>query len=109
MSQKKYDKALYHFKQAALEKPKNTTVLYNMGISYFQLKSYDKATQALKKTVVINPELPLAQLNLAILYYQYLDKPQKSIPHFKKALELNPDIQNRDHIKKIIAMFSNEN
>lgn len=49
-----------------------------------------------------------AQLNLAILYYQYLDKPEKSIPHFKKTLELKPDVSNHEQIKRIIETLSNQ-
>lgn len=105
MKQKKYEKAVDSFQKAAVNDPKNPMILYNMGISQFHLKKYEKAADTLEKTIRIRPDWANAQLNLAILYYQYLQKENKSISHFKKALKLNPDIQNKEQIKKIIELM----
>ena len=105
MNQKKYDKALPFLKQAVFTAPKNTKVLYNLGISQFRLKKYEIAALTFKKIVTINPELPNPQLNLAILYYQYLNRQKESILHFKKALELNPNVQNKKQIQKIVKKW----
>jgi len=80
-------------------------VLYNMGMSQIHLKQYQQAAQSLKRTVDLEPGWAQAQLNLAILYYQHLGRQKESIPHFKKVLELNPNVQNKQEIKKIIQKF----
>lgn len=108
MSRKQYDKAVDYFKKAAVNEPDNPMVLYNMAISQVHLKEYDQAAIALKKAVEIKPDWANAQLNLAILYYQYLNRQKESIPYFKKTLELNPKVQNKDQIEKIIKIFSNK-
>lgn len=109
MGRKQYDKAVDSFQKAAVNDPDNIMILYNMGISQVHLKAYEQAAQTLEKTVGLKPDWANAQLNLAILYYQYLDKKRKSIPHFKKALELNPNVRNKNQIKKIIELFSDKN
>ncbi|WP_300461124.1 O-antigen ligase family protein [Desulfobacula sp.] len=102
MGQKQYDKAVASFQTAAVTEPDNAMILYNMGLCQVYLKQYEQAARILERTVAINPAWPNAQLNLAILYYQYLNKKKQSVLHFKKALEQNPNVQNRDQIKKII-------
>lgn len=106
MTQKKFSNAVYSFQQAAVTEPDNPKIFYNMGMSQIHLKQYQQAAQSLKKTVEIEPEWIQAQLNLAILYYQHLGRQEESIPHFKKTLALNPKVQNKQEIKKIIKKFS---
>ncbi len=108
MIRKQYAKAVEYFKKAIVNEPGNAMVMYNMGLCQFYLKRYRQAEQSLAKTIRIKPDWADAQLNLAILYYQYLNKKQQSVPYFKKALELNPNIKNKKQIKKVIAMFSAE-
>jgi O-antigen ligase/Tfp pilus assembly protein PilF len=106
MNQKKYGKAIESFQKAAATESYNPNILYNMAIAQIHLKEYEQAAQSLKKTVAIKPDWAKAQLNLAILYYQHLGRQKDSVPHFKKAMDLDPKIQNKDQIKKIIDIFS---
>jgi tetratricopeptide (TPR) repeat protein len=109
MIQKKFSNAVESFQKAAVTESDNPKIFYNMGMSQVQLKQYQQAAQSLKRTVDLKPGWAQAQLNLAILYYQHLDRQEESIPHFKKGLELNPDVQNKQEIKKIIQNYPNRN
>jgi tetratricopeptide (TPR) repeat protein/O-antigen ligase len=106
MTQKKFSNAIDSFQKAAVSEPNNPKILYNMGMSQIQSKQYQQAAQSLKRTVEIEPGWTNAQLNLAILYYQYLGRQKESVPHFKKTLALNPNVQNKQEIKRIIQKFS---
>jgi O-antigen ligase/Tfp pilus assembly protein PilF len=105
MGRKQYKDAVNSFEKALVNDPKNAMVLYHLGMCHYYLNGYKAAAHSLKKTVALKPDMVKAQLNLAIIYYQHLKKPEKSIPHFKKVLALEPDVANNQEIKKIIQMI----
>ncbi len=106
MNQNLYDQAIESFQKAAAVDSENPLIFYNMGLCQIYLKAYAQAALSLKKTVALKPDWATAHLNLAILYYQHLERQEESIPHFQKALELNPQVQNREEIQQLIELFS---
>jgi len=103
--QKNFIKAAAAFETALKTGKDNIVALYHLGLSRYYLKEYRLAAESLEKTVSLAPNHVNAQLNLAILYYQHLGKPEKSIAHFMKTLELKPDVTNAKEIKKIISQL----
>jgi O-antigen ligase/Tfp pilus assembly protein PilF len=105
MGRKQYTDAVNSFEKALVNDPDNALVLYHLGMCHYYLNDHEAAAHSLKKTVALKPDMVKAQLNLAIIYYQHLHQPEKSIPHFKKVLALEPDVANNQEIKKIIQMI----
>jgi hypothetical protein len=51
----------------------------------------EPARVVLEKSVEIDPGQAGPQKNLGIIYAEYLNKPEKAIPHFRKYLEAGGD------------------
>jgi O-antigen ligase/Tfp pilus assembly protein PilF len=105
MGRKKYADAVNAFEKALENEPENPMVLYNLGICHYYQNAYEAAARILEKAVILRPDMVNARLNLAILYYQHLKQPEKSVPHFKQVLALQPDVANKEEIQRIIHWF----
>jgi tetratricopeptide (TPR) repeat protein len=105
MGRKQYADAVNAFGKALENAPENPMVLYNLGICHYYLNAYETAARTLEKVVALKPDMVKARLNLAIMYYQHLKQPEKSVPHFKQVLVLQPDVANKEEIQRIIHWF----
>jgi tetratricopeptide (TPR) repeat protein len=65
-----YEKALVHYKKAIELDNKNTEVIVDAGVSYFNLKNFEEATHYFKNALEINPNHPNALYNLGIVSAQ---------------------------------------
>ncbi len=69
-NEQKYTEAIQVFEKVLEKDPENTKALYNIAISYIQLKDDDKALIYLNKTVEVNPFYEDAWYNIAYLLYK---------------------------------------
>ena len=87
-----YGNALKHFLDLQIDDPNNYKLKYNLGNTYYKMKSFEEA-EKLFQTVSMYGEKRLA----AKAYYNLgnvaaaLGKLQDAVEYYKKALELNPD------------------
>ena len=70
--------------------PNDTSVNYNLGKLYTEIKEYQKAISCYEKTVKINPNYINAYYNLGLLF-KLLGKFQKAIECFEKVIEIDPN------------------
>jgi O-antigen ligase/Tfp pilus assembly protein PilF len=102
MKQKNLDIAVQAFELAADLDSENSIIRFNLGTANLQMKRYEEAARAFEKAVELKPEWSLAHKRLGALYLNYLDRRPEGIKHLKKALELNPRMQDADKIRKVI-------
>jgi len=69
-NEQKYTEAIAVFEKVLEKDPKNTNALYNIAISYIQLKDDDKALIYLDKTTEISPFYKDAWYNKAVLFFK---------------------------------------
>ncbi len=72
-NEQKYTEAIQVFEKVLEKDPKNANALYNIAISYIQLKDDDKALIYLNKTIEIDPFQDDAWYNLALIYFKKED------------------------------------
>lgn len=89
-NEQKYTKAIQVFEKVLEKDPKNADALYNIAISYIQLKDDDNALIYLNKTVEINPFQDDAWYNLALIYF----KKEDYLSALGAALDARPDAKN---------------
>ncbi len=70
--------------------PNDTSVNYNLGKLYTEIKEYQKAISCYEKTIKINPNYINAYYNLGLLF-KLLGKFQKAIECFEKVIEIDPN------------------
>lgn len=104
MKQKNFQKAYEKFKIAAKSTPRNSIIHFNMGIAAINMMQYDKAAGAINKAIQLNPNYDLAHKMLGIIYLRFLNKEKKGVYHLRKALEINPGIQDATKIQKMIEI-----
>ena len=72
-NEQKYTEAIAVFEKVLEKDPKNIKALYNIAISYIQLKDDNKALIYLNKTAEIDPFQDDAWYNLALIYFKKED------------------------------------
>ncbi|CAN2042670.1 putative inorganic carbon (hco3(-)) transporter [Candidatus Magnetomoraceae bacterium gMMP-15] len=78
---------------------------FNKGIEALKQKKYKEAKQGFQKAVKFRPDWAMAHKNLGMVLFQFLKEREEGVKHFKKALSLNPKIQEHEKIQKIIASY----
>ncbi len=88
-----YQKALDHFRSAQLSKPDSPTIRHNAALAVYRMNDFEKSIAELEKAYEIATE-PLEkgdiQYNMGNAWFMQ-DSLQRSIMHYQKALELNPE------------------
>ncbi len=84
-----YEKALYHFKQAAAIHPKYADPYLNIGSYYFMRKEYETAIQYYKKAISLNQNLYRAYI-MAGKSYQALGDHETAQLYFNIAKGIDP-------------------
>jgi len=102
MKQKKFQKAYEKFKIAAKSTPRNSIIHFNMGIAAINMMQYEKGAEALNKAIQLNPGYDLAHKMLGIIYLRFLNKEKEGVYHLRKALEINPGIEDATQIKRML-------
>jgi tetratricopeptide (TPR) repeat protein len=70
--------------------PKDSQVLYNLGIAYSELGQFDEAIIRLKKVVEIDPSHAHAWTGIGVAY-QRMGKPESALAPMKSAVDAAPD------------------
>ena len=86
---KKYDSAIYLYKEARELEPNNTTILFYMSNSYAQLNNLSEAISLLDTAITIDNSFP-AFFNNRGLYYYKMNQNEKAIQDYNHAIELDP-------------------
>lgn len=88
--ERKFDKAVYVFKQLVNLAPTDATAYNNFGLSLKKLGKLNEAKQAYNTALALRPEYPEALNNLAVIElaeHLYTEAKQ----HLKKAIAVDPD------------------
>ena len=70
--------------------PDYSTAYNDLGVLNCELGNNDKALAAYEKAVSLEPGNATFRKNLADFYYAAIKRPEAAIPHYEKALFLNP-------------------
>jgi Flp pilus assembly protein TadD len=95
------------FQSAAVNAhPRDSALAWNnLGMVAIARKDYGTAERRFRKAVSLEPRGMLGHKNLGVLYLQYLDFPQESMVHLRRALELDPDMPEAESIRAILREF----
>jgi tetratricopeptide (TPR) repeat protein len=83
----KKERALYH---------------YNLGVAYTKANLFKEAIESYQKCLEFDPKMAEAHYNLGLLYEDFKKDPEVAILHYQKYLELNPDAEDKEEVKKWI-------
>lgn len=62
-------KSIDKFEKAAASDPKNSSILFNLGVLYDKAKNMDKAKEYYDKAIAITPDYGDAYFNIGVLYF----------------------------------------
>jgi tetratricopeptide (TPR) repeat protein len=79
------------FEKAAANDPKNSSILFNLGVLYDKAGNLDKAKEAYEKAIAIKPDYGDAHFNLGVMF-------------FNKGVEINKKMNAEDDLKKYDAL-----
>jgi tetratricopeptide (TPR) repeat protein len=100
-----FDEAENAFQKIIRKYPYFPEVHNLMGIVYASRKQYDKTVEEMELDIRTNPN-PAYQArihsNLGILYWLHFRNREKAIYHLRAALRLDPDIPNREPMRKMV-------
>jgi Tfp pilus assembly protein PilF len=91
-----WDKAIEEFNKALANQLYDTPAvpLYNAGWAYYSKKDYSKAMASYRQALQKEPMTmlrPQIEKNIALVYFDQSNIPD-AIQHFKKSIELNPNL-----------------
>ena len=100
--------AIESFKKAVKLKPEFVTYLEILGTTLFENKQYKDAEDILLKSINIDGQNPYSFFILGNIYAMEYNNPREAISYYKKALYLNPDIEDGYlNIGNTYAMMNN--
>src|SRR5262249_35488182 len=99
------EKAKEHYLKASELAPKDTQMLFNLGVIFTQLGNIDFAIQYYQRAIKINPDFFAAQNNLgvAFLVKQHV---AFALQHFKEALRIHPENKALQHTVQFLSKDS---
>jgi tetratricopeptide (TPR) repeat protein len=92
-----YQEAENLYKQILLKYPKNTSLLYNLALSYVGLKDYVSAREVLESILQIAPSDLNVLYNLGVICESYLGELERAVFYYRKYLSYagnSPDVKN---------------
>lgn len=92
MRQKKYEKAVGHFRQAVDLNPNSSDTHAQLGKAFIELKMFDRAISEFDKALKVDPEFAPAHYGLGVAYEQ-TNQSQKAIEEYKKTLKSAPEFK----------------
>jgi len=96
-----HNKAVDNFTKALKQSPYQINMLSKAAIANIRAKQYHQAEVYYQKILTIMPTWDKAHKNLGILLYKYLNRKKDALVHFKKALEINPQIEGAQVLTKL--------
>ena len=91
--QGQFDEAIREYTAVAAANPNSAAAFYDIGVAQAAARRFDEALQAYSKAVVLDPKSADIEFNLGYLLFHDLGRPQEAVPHFRRALELNPKME----------------
>lgn len=123
--------AIDKFEKAAVNDPKNSSILFNLGVLYDKINNFEKAKESYEKAIAISPDYSDAYFNLGVMYfndgvalhkkmneeddmkkYEVLKKQRddiflKALPNLEKAYSINPkNVDYKQNLKKVYASMN---
>lgn len=102
MKQGKMNKALEEFNSSIQLDPKNSSPHSNIGKIAMHDGHYPEAARAFERAVLLNPGSDVAQKNLGYVYFRFLNRKKEGLDHFRKALLINPRIEDAGKIRNLL-------
>lgn len=100
------DKASDYFSRA-IELDKNYNLAkIAMGNIFVMKGDFDEAEKIFRQILKSDPNNFNTHNNLGMLFLQQLNNPPQAVYHFKKSLEINPEQQKADLLRKLTKNFS---
>ncbi len=93
-----HQEAIYFFKKIIEIDPNNYRVLYNIGITYFNLGKMEKALYAYNEALKIKPDYKHCYYNIGLIY-ETIEDWKKALEYYNKALEIDPRFTYAVHAK----------
>jgi len=97
-----YDDALHILQEAAHKDPRNATIFYLFGVTFYRSHSYRIAEASFKEALSINSRMGMTRLALANVYIQQHEWKQ-ALDQFDSYLSENPKAANRSQVEAIRA------
>lgn len=89
MSEKMWNKALQHNKEALNIKPEDPLAWTDMGIIRANLGDYAGALQAYEKAIALDPSNPLPYYGAGLLYFYKLNDKNKGVEFLRKSVAVD--------------------
>lgn len=96
------NRAVDSYRRALRLKPDYVRAYLNLGITYSQMEEWDKALESFLKVTELEPDSASAHLKTGLIYALYRKQPGPASQHLRKALELEPDLPQREKIEELI-------
>ncbi len=99
----KLDLAISHFRRALHADVNYTQAWNNLGYAQVQKGLYFEASLAFEEAIETDPDSWLGHYHLAEIYYDKLVDREKAAYHYRRALEINPDMPNAAEVRLRLA------
>jgi len=104
----RYAEAEQSFRNALKYNPGHIKSMVNLANTLALKKDYEGAVKAFIHVLDVNPDHINTHYNLGLIYMNNLNKPKDALYHFKRVLEINPDISRRAEIESLIRKLEGE-
>lgn len=101
IAQEKYDQALADLNKVLETDSANIDAQYQIGTLYYKKSNFEPAALAFEKVIAARPKDAMTHYQLGLTYYR-LKKYDKTIFHFETFLQLCPECEEADQVKKIL-------
>lgn len=90
--------------------PNDTDAIVNKANGLFTIHNLEGALEYYQRYIRLHPQDPMGEMFVGTIYLN-LDKPEDTIPHFQKAIELaeGDDVQQAEIYKQLAFTYSNLN
>ena len=99
----RFENAIQEYRKSKKLNPKHTQTLINLGNAYSKINKPSLALKEYLLALSLNLKDPLFHQNIGILYARKdFYHPAKAVYHLQKSLELDPDQNSAESIRKLI-------
>jgi len=102
MDTNRFQEAIQYYSKVLELDPRNVNVRVDMGTCFRRIGQPQRAMEEYKKAIEIKPDHIYAHRNSGVVLAFDLNKPKEAIKEFQTYLNLNPNAQDAEQIKKII-------
>ena len=102
------ESAYNEFLKASLLGPNIALFHYNLGIMGLKIGKYKESEMAFIKATQLDPSWAMAHKDFGYLLCQKLNRCKEALPYLIKALQLDPNIEDKAIINQIITQLSKQ-